>query len=199
MISAARARDWIHEACVWIGLGFVLGCLLGMATGCAPQVNVPASLGLEPIRVLVSVEGGAAGDVVEGVEGWARTTRGLRDWELTGDWDVANVALIEVAPLTLCSHPAMAACTAGTRGLWTHRPPASGGDPMRVFLVAGKYEARAATVAMHELGHNLGLAHMAGTLMSIALADAPELPCPDRVTVIELGERLGVAGLQWCE
>jgi hypothetical protein len=176
-------------------LGQVL--LVFLLVACGAPVTPPASLGLPPIRVLVSVSPEHEADVVAGVDGWALSTRGVREWELTREWEAANVVLLETPALVgMCPHPAMLACTFGVGGLWTHEAI---GDPMRVFLVAGQYGPDARTITMHELGHKLGLGHIEGTLMNRSASLHYALPCPDRVPIVELGTRLGVQGLRWCE
>lgn len=192
-----REYTWRDEVLDGAIAGLAVVCVLAIALGligCAPPPTPQPSKkpALPPIAVYTNATGLGLIGVTRGVDGWARVTRGVRDWVITPSIR-ANVLILEVPVSSGMCQSHMVACTYGTGGLWTHR---NGDDPQRIFLQSGQYESQSALVTMHELGHKLGLGHVEGTIMARAIGDAvPSDPtCPDALTVARvsalLGERL---------
>lgn len=194
-----REYTWWDEVLDGAIGGLALVCVLAIAfavIGCAPpptprEPTEKPAVTLPPILVYTNSTGLGLLGVKRGVEGWARVTRGVREWAIVPTTR-ANLMILEVpVSLGMCrSH--MVACTYGS-GLWAHR---NLDDPQRIFLHSGQYEAQAPLVVMHEIGHKLGLGHAEGSIMAPSLDDAqPSNPvCPDAWTVARasasVGERL---------
>lgn len=161
----------------------------------APTAVAPV---LAPIRVCTDVSETARADVGAGVSGWRYSTQTWRGWVDIGaditDWR-CDLMLVEVDPGDFCEH-GQAACVVGLGGLDRAKPV-----PGIVHLVRGVYEPFARLVVLHEIGHLLGLSHMAGTMMDPFVSDiiAGTLgACPDEPTIARLEMRLGVFDLQSC-
>lgn len=153
---------------------------------------------LAPIRVCTEVSATARSDVGAGVSGWRFSTQSWRGWVDIGtditDWR-CDLMLVEVDPGDFCEY-GQAACVVGLGGLDRPKPV-----PGVVHLVRGVYEPFARLVVLHEIGHLLGLSHLAGTMMDpfvSAIIEGTIGNCPDEPTIARLEMRLGVFDLQSC-
>jgi hypothetical protein len=159
----------------------------------APAVGVAP---LEPIAVYVDPGVARSAEVSAGVDGWRVATFGIREWRTADTADAADVTVYQVGRYArVCEADETTdalGCVQAIGGLWDRAM----GDPMNVFLVEGNYEADAALVTMHEIGHLLGLTHGAG-LMAADVAGAWQ--CPDAETIDRLSELTGVDGFTACE
>lgn len=199
-----REYTWWDEVLDGAIGGLALVSILAAAfalIGCAPppapreRTSKPA-LSLPPISVYTNATGAGLVAVERGVYGWARVTRGVRDWQIVPTIR-ANVLILDVpVDAGMCGRH-MLACTHGVGGLWAHR---NGDDPQRIFLQSGQYESHGALVVMHEIGHKLGLGHAEGSIMAQSVSDAvPSDPlCPDVWTVARVGALVGVS-LEACD
>lgn len=173
----------------------VLAIAFALIMGCAPPPPPREHLkdftnpSLPPIRVYTNATGPGLVAVERGVYGWARVTRGVREWEIVPSMR-ANVLVLEVpASSGMCSRH-VAGCTYGVGGLWTH---SNGADPQRVFVHTGQYENAGGLVVMHELGHKLGLAHAEPGIMGspVDFGQWGSATCPDPWTVARAGAIVG--------
>lgn len=132
----------------------------------------------------------------EAVAAWAFTTEGVRDWAYVNDPDDSVIRMSVVdAGSGYCHSPRMLACVSEIGGAWR-------GEPINVWFIAGQYEGALPLVAMHEIGHALGLTHQDLTIMQAEVSgdwSAKPWRCPDPVSVARLESELGVEGLRACE
>lgn len=173
-------------------LRFVL--LTALVLACERPPRLETGVSAPPITVWVGP--GVHPVARQGVDAWAYTTAGVRDWAFTEERDdaVIRMTVVDIGA-DYCNVPGMLACVSKIGGAWR-------GEPIEVWFVSGQYEGALPLVAMHEIGHALGLTHQDYTMMQSRVGgdwSARPWRCPDPVSVARLESELGVDGMRACE
>jgi hypothetical protein len=180
---------------------------------------------LPPIRYWISPSVHEREGVEAAFAAWQQATQSVRDWvevpadasiddvfpdEPTKHPSLADVVVLEIGPYgNTCGEGGTTGalgCVVGIGGLWHNES----GDPMVAFMIDTTfsddghaepgYQQYPKLVAMHEVGHLLGLTHQGGgEMMHPTNAElALDWECPDPDSVDALEQKLDVTGLSSC-